>query len=249
MGAKAQHGLYYPSYRTGWHTYGTGLDPEISVRFLILFPITEPVHSVAGPAGGALPVSRRAYVSPGLQEADPKRRFDGQSIYWENTCPETWDGDADEGSWGWSDLDNSAVLRKILESFPEEAQVSQKQARLRILWRSAIGYEQPWEVWPQHGDGRVSGQSSWGCHSVILPAGNWSERRAPVAATEIKCSSNTSSPGPWRLGTSPLANRRKELTSNHLHYLVGVPGATNSNGSYCFTALVNLCVWCMHIEA
>ena len=89
MGAKAQPGLYYPSYRTGWHTYrtgwhtySTGLEPETSVLFLILFPITEPVHSVAGPAGGALPVSQRAYVSLGLQTADPKRRFDGQSIYW-----------------------------------------------------------------------------------------------------------------------------------------------------------------------
>ena len=196
----------------------------------------------SGPAGGALPGSQRAYVSLVLQEADPKRRFDGQDIYWGRHLSgnmrrtwETWDRDADEGSWGgewgWSDLGNSAVLRKILESFPEEAQVSQKQARLRILWRSAIGHEQQWEVWPQYGDGRVPGQSSWGCHSIVLPAGNWSERRALLAATEIKCSSNTSSPGPRRLGISPLANRRKELTSNHLHYLVGVLGATNRNGS------------------
>lgn len=36
---------------------GTGLAPEKNVQFLILFPRTVLVHSVAGPAGGALPVS------------------------------------------------------------------------------------------------------------------------------------------------------------------------------------------------
>ena len=88
MGAKVQHALYYRVtglahlWIRGLHTYGPGLEPETSVRFLTLFPTTEPVHSVAGPAGGALPGSQRAYVSLVLQEADPKRRFDGQNIYW-----------------------------------------------------------------------------------------------------------------------------------------------------------------------
>ena len=81
MGAKAQPGLYYPSYRTGWHTYrtgwhtyGTGLEPETSVLFLILFPITEPVHSVAGPAGGALPVSESLCQS-GPPRSRPKEEI------------------------------------------------------------------------------------------------------------------------------------------------------------------------------
>lgn len=118
----------------------------------------------------------------------PKDGIRWQNTYWGKRLLGKWEGcqdsEAGEGQrdrgFGRSILDLSAVLRRFLEpeSLPEECEVSQKQP-LRILWHSVIGPEQPWEVWPQSGDGRVSGQSSWGNHSITLPAGNWSEACSP----------------------------------------------------------------------
>lgn len=97
MGAKAQHGLYYPVTGPAGTPTAQGLTWD--KRALSSFSHNWTGSLSCWPSRWSSASLTRAYVSLGLKQ-QTQREVDGRSIYWENTCQETWDGDADEGSWG-----------------------------------------------------------------------------------------------------------------------------------------------------